>query len=649
MPRKSDTQLDIEPVEDVSDDVLDGGELEDLAPSPEIVAAEDATQRGYLIDYVSKQRVRATPEEVDAVQVFSQRLVEDFGYPIENLQTRPQFRVRMRPSDERRSYPVDIAVFRSDSKVESELYMIVECKKKNRSEGQEQLRLYLDMSPAELGVWFNGSDHLYLQKIHHADGSRTYKTLPSIPRYGQRVEDIGLYRRKDLSPRPSNLKAIFRDLRNHLAGMTTGVTRDEPLARNIINILFCKIYDEQNTRANDIVRFRAGVDEPTSDVQARILDLFEDVKSIAFEDVFSRTDTLDLDAASLAYVVGELQNYEITSAERDAIGDAFETFIGPALRGSEGQFFTPRNVVRMLVEMINPRPGEKIIDPACGSGGFLITSLGHVWSQLRADAETFGWSDRELARREQRAATDGFRGVDKDSFLAQVTKAYMALVGDGRGGIFCANTLSPTGEWPTGMTDKVRLGSFDVVLSNPPFGKKIVVRGQALLSQYKLGYRWRRNPQTNRMEITSKLHDKQPPQVIFLERCLQLLKPGGRLGIVLPESIFGMPTHEYVVEHLRTRAKVRGVIAMPEELFKTSGKGGTHAKVCVVLIENTPPADDETWPVFMADAKWCGHDSRANPTIRKDEDGNEVLLDDVPLIAERFKELFPRHEDFWGN
>ncbi|MFG1614514.1 restriction endonuclease subunit M [Nonomuraea wenchangensis] len=639
------------------DDVLD---LEFGAPDPDIdstdtdTVSEDlekaaiAAQRGFITDYVSGRRIRATPEELDAVQVFARRLVEDYGYPRSHLQTRPQFRVRKRPSDERKSYPVDIAVFHSDEKIESNLHIVVECKKKNRHEGMEQLQLYLDMSPAELGVWFNGSEHLYIQKLYHRDGTRTYRELPSIPRYGQRIEDIGLFKRKDLKPNPSNLKAVFRDLRNHLAGMTTGVTRDEPLARNIINILFCKIYDEQQTMPNDMVRFRVGVGEDEKVVQSRILDLFEEVKTVAFEDVFDLNDKLDLDASSLAYVVGELQNYEITSAERDAIGDAFETFIGPALRGAEGQFFTPRNVVRMIIDMIDPKPGEKIIDPACGSGGFLITALGRVWEELRAEGRARGWSERVLANREQKVATDCFRGVDKDSFLAQVTKAYMALIGDGRGGIFCANSLARPSDWPNNMREKIPLGGFDVVVTNPPFGKKIVVRGQQLLSQYDLGYRWKRDSKTQLFERTTKLHDKQPPQIIFLERCLQLLKLGGRLGIVLPESLLGMPTHEYVIQFLRNRAKLRGVIALPEELFKTSGKGGTHAKVCVLLIENTPPAPGESWPVFMADAKWCGHDSRANPTIRKDEDGNEVLLDDIPLIAERFRELFPKSSHFWG-
>lgn len=614
---------------------------------PEPEDSEVADNTGMVRDFISGRLVRATPEELDAVQVFSRRLVEDYGYPREHIQTRPQHRVRMRPSDKKKTFPVDIAVFSAPEHIENNLSIVVECKKRNEEEGEEQLRLYLDMSAAELGVWFNGQSHLYLQKLHHQDGSRTYRRLPNIPRYLQRVEDVGLYKRKDLI-KPSNLKSIFRDVRNHLAGMTTGVTRDEALAREIINVLFCKIYDEQETKQNDMVTFRVGVDEPEEEVRKRILALFEEVKTMGYGDVFSENDTIELDASSLTYVVGELQNYEIMAADRDAIGDAFETFIGPALRGGEGQFFTPRNVVRMIVDMIDPKPGERILDPACGSGGFLIHALGHVWARLRVEAGERNWNHRELARREQRAATDGFRGIDKDSFLSQVTKAYMALVGDGRGGIACANSLIVPSEWSETTRERFPLGKFDAVITNPPFGKRIVVRGPALLSQYKLGYRWKRNVETDQLEQTEKLHDKQPPQIIFLERCLQFLRPGGRLGIVLPESLFGMPTHEYVVVYLRQRAKVRAVISMPEELFKTSGKGGTHAKVCIVLVENTVPKVDEDWPIFMATAKWCGHDSRGNPTVRRNENGALELLDDVPLITQRFFEIFGTADEFWS-
>ncbi len=597
---------------------------------------EAELKAGYLLDFISGEPVKATPEEVEAVQVLSQRLVEDYGYPKSHIQTRPQYRVKKRPSDVEKSYPVDIAVFYSAKKTDSDLFMVAECKKRYCKDGEEQLKLYMDMSAAEVGVWFNGDEHKYLRKIHQKDGSRTYTPLPNIPRHGQRIEDIGLYTRKDLK-KPSNLKAVFRDLRNHLAGMTTGITRDEALAQEIINILFCKILDEQETDQDKTVTFRAGVGEKPETVRERILELFERVKTATYEDVFDKNDTISLDVDSLCYVVGELQNYCVMDADRDAIGDAFEVFIGPALRGSEGQFFTPRNVVKMMVEILDPKPGEKIIDPACGSGGFLIGALEYVWKQLRSQTKRKGWTEKQLFKREVEVATDCFRGIDKDAFLAKVCKAYMALVGDGRGGVFCANSLSRPEEWPHGLREKARHGVFDIVMTNPPFGNKIVVKGDAILSQYDLGYKWNRDKSTGRFEKTSIIHEDQPPQLLFLERCLQLLKPGGRMGIVLPESILGNPSYEHVISYILENTRLIAVITMPESLFKTSGKGGTHTKVCTLLLAKEKTT--EPYDIFMAEAKWCGHDSRGNPTLRKNAQGEMELLDDVPVITERYRQI----------
>lgn len=599
-------------------------------------ALEAELKAGYLLDFISGEPVKATPEEVEAVQVFARRLVEDYDYLESHIQTRPQHRVRKRPSDEGKTYPVDIAVFRSSKKTEDNLFMVVECKKKNRKDGVEQLKLYMDMSSAEVGVWFNGDEHEYLRKIHHKDGSRTYTPLPNIPRHGQRIEDIGLFARKDLK-KPSNLKVVFRDLRNHLAGMTTGITRDEALAQEIINILFCKILDEQETDQDKTVTFRAGVGEKSETVRERILNLFERVKTATFEDVFDKNDTISIDADSLSYVVGELQNYCIMEADRDAIGDAFEVFIGPALRGAEGQFFTPRNVVKMMVEILDPKPGEKIIDPACGSGGFLIGALEHVWIQLRSQAKRKGWTEKQLFKREVEVATDCFRGIDKDSFLAKVCKAYMALVGDGRGGVFCANSLSRPEEWPHGLREKAKLGVFDVVMTNPPFGNKIVVKGAPVLSQFDLGYKWKLDKKSVHFEKTSAIREDQPPQLLFLERCLQFLMPNGRLGIVLPESILGNPSYEYIISYLLNNTRLLAVITMPESLFKTSGKGGTHTKVCALLLTKDKPS--EPYDIFMAEAKWCGHDSRGNPTLRRNKQREMELLDDIPLITERYRQI----------
>lgn len=601
-----------------------------------MIETADGMPAGSLKDYISGTVVRATPEERDAVQVFARRLVEDFEYPVSHVQTHPQYRVRIRPSDQPRSFPVDIAVFSSASRDEATLQMVVECKQPKRSDGIEQLKLYLDMSAAHIGVWFNGDEHVYLRKVLRDDGTREYEELPNIPRHGQRIEDIGHFRRKDLR-KPSNLRATFRDLRNYLASRARSITRDEPLARELINILFCKIYDEMYTGKNDPVEFRSGHGESAEDVAKRLAGLFNKVK-VEYQDVFNEEDALELDPSSLAYVVGELQNYAVTEADRDAIGDAFEVFIGPALRGSEGQFFTPRNVVRLIVELVDPGPDDIVLDPACGSGGFLIVALQHVWQKLEAEGSEKGWSTLVLDRRQREVASRTFRGLEKDSFLARVTKAYMAIIGDGRGGVFSENTLSPMDDWDARVRERIRPGEVGAILTNPPFGSKISIDAPDILKEFQLARTWKRDRETGAFARQDRLHSKRPPQILFLERCLQLLKPGGRLGMILPESLLGNPSYEYVLDWVMQRATIRAVITMPESLFKTSGKGGTHTKVAVVVIENVPPTDG-SYDIFMADAKWCGHDSRGNPTLTTDEAGHPVLLDDVPLIAERYDQI----------
>jgi type I restriction enzyme M protein len=599
---------------------------------------EEAEKReGQIQDFVSGHWIKAGPEEIDAVQIFSRRLIEDYDYPKSHIQTRPQYRIRKRPSDEEKSYPVDIAVFKNSRRIEDDLFMVVECKKKNRKDGLAQLKLYLDMSAADIGVWFNGLEHAYLRKVYHKDGRRTYQDLPNIPGYGQRIEDIGLFKRKDLKV-PSDLKAVFRDLRNHLAGNVTGITRDEALAQQIINLLFCKIYDEVNTGLDDVVTFRSGIDEPPREVRKRIVALFDDKVTGDFNDVFDKKiDSITIDAESLVYVVGELENYCITEAPRDAVGDAFEVFIGPALRGGEGQFFTPRNVVRMMINILDPEPGHMILDPACGSGGFLIMALEHSWKKMEVQAEAKGWSAVQLDRKKRDIASKCFRGIEKDPFLAKVTKAYMAIIGDGRGGVFCENSLLPSEGWHQGTRESIKLGSFNVVLTNPPFGTKILIKRERVLSQYELGYKWKKDKKTSKVEKTNTLHEDQPPQILFLERCLQFLKPGGRLGIVLPESILGNPSYEYIVTYVLDKTEIIGVVTMPEHLFKTSGKGGTHCKVCILFLERRTV--NHPYDIFMADVKWRGHDSRGNPTIRKAKSGEDILVDEVPDVAPRFSTL----------
>ena len=577
---------------------------------------------GYIIDYISGLEVKATPEEIEAVQVFSKQLVEDYNYPKSHIQTRPQFRVKARPSDIKKEYPVDVAIFSNDKKQEDEIYIIVECKKKNRKDGKSQLQDYLRFSKAFLGVWFNGEERLFLRKIEKV-GRIEFEEIPNIPQYGQRVEDIGKFKRNDLKP-THNLKATFKAIRNHLAANTVGATRDEVLAQQLINFIFCKLYDERFTEPNDIITFRAGVGEDPKDVKIRILDLFEKVKR-KYKEVLDYSDTITLDSNSVAYVVGELQNYCLIEAERDTIADAFETFIGHALKGGQGQFFTPRNVVRMMVDILDPDDEDLIIDPACGSGGFLIEALRHIWRKLDADGEKYHWNKSSLNEEKMEVALNRIRGIDKDYFLSKVAKAYMAIIGDGKSGIVCDDSLENFDSWTEKTKSKIHLNyNLSVLLTNPPFGSKISVRGEDKLKQFELAYRWKKNKDTGKWKKTNNLKDKEAPQILFIERCVQLLRVGGRMAMVLPDGIFGNESLGYVRQWLLEQGRVIAIIDVPIETFMPNTSTKTSIMIFQKLEKNKIPKD---YSVFMALAEKCGHDRR----------GRDIEQDDLIEIPNLFK------------
>jgi len=586
-------------------------------------------KEGYIIDFISGQEVKAKPEEVEAVQVFAKQLIEDYNYPKEHIQTRPQFRVKARPSDTKKEYPVDIAVFSDDKKKEDEVYIIVECKKKTRKDGKTQLQDYLRFSKAFLGVWFNGDERLFLRKFEKA-GRIEFEEIPNIPRYKQRIEDVGKFKRKDLKP-THNLKTIFKSVRNHLAANAVGVTRDEVLAQQLINLIFCKIYDEKFTEPDEIITFRAGVGEEAKDVKKRILDLFENQVKRKYKVVLDENDNITLDAKSVAYVVGELQNYCIIEAERDAIADAFETFIGHALKGGQGQFFTPRNVVKMMVDILDPDEEDLIIDPACGSGGFLIEALRNVWRKLEVEGEKYHWSKSNLQEEKMEVALNRIRGIDKDYFLSKVAKAYMAIIGDGKGGIMCEDSLENPQNWNEKTRSKIHLNNFSVLLTNPPFGSKIPVHGEDKLKQFELGHKWKRDKKTGEWR-KGELKDKEAPQILFIERSLQFLKDGGRMAIVLPDGIYGNTKLGYIRKFLMKQARLVAVVDVPIETFQPN----TGTKTSILILQKTSKVPKD-YPVFMAVAETCGHDRRGN--VKED--------DDISKIVSEFKKWVEEYDFNW--
>ena len=575
---------------------------------------------GYIYDYISGNEVKATPEEIDAVQVYSKILVEDYGYPKTHIATHPQHRVKVRPSDTKKEYPTDIAVFTNDKKDEDDILIIVECKKKNRKDGKTQLQDYLRFSKSPLGVWFNGEERLFLKKIEK-DGKVLFEEIPNIPRYGQRIEDVGKFKRKDLKP-ATNLKNVFKAMRNYLAGNVVGATRDEVFAQQLINLIFCKIYDEKFTKPDEMVAFRAGIDEKSKEVKDRILELFNKVKK-NYNDVIDNSDEIILDEYSLTYIVGELQQYSILESSRDAVSDAFEVFIGHALKGGQGQFFTPRNVVKMVVELIDPTHEQKIIDPACGSGGFLVESLRYIWNKAEIEFDGLGWPKHEIEIEKQKIAIKNIRGIDKDYFLSKVAKAYMALLGDGRGGVFCENSLENPDHWNKKTKDEVKMEYFDVVVTNPPFGSKIPVKGEDILKQYDLGHSFKEDKKTGKY-TKDKLQQKETPQILFIERCLQLLKPNGKLALVLPDGILGNDSLVYLREWILDKAQILAAIDVPIETFMPY----TSTKTSILILRKLNKGEVlEDYKIFMCICETCGHNRR----------GQEIESDDISLVSEEYK------------
>ncbi len=561
---------------------------------------------------------------MEAVQIFAKQLVEDYGYAKEQIQTRPQYRVKASPSDNSKSYPLDIIVFTDNNKIDKNEHIIVECKKKTRKDGITQLQDYLTFSNAYIGVWFNGDERIFIKKIEK-QGKVYFEEIPNIPKVNQRLEDIGKFKRKDLKP-THNLKVIFHSIRNHLAGNATGTGRDEIIAQQLINLIFCKIYDERFTKLEDNVSFRVGVDENKDIVKNRIEKIFYKVKT-KYTEVIEVADSITLDAESVKYVVGELQNFSLIESERDIIADAFETFIGYSLKGSQGQFFTPRNVIKLMVEIINPQPNELFIDPACGTGGFLVEGLRHIWQVLDTQAIDYGWS--ELALKEEKIATaiQCVNGLEKDDFLSKVAKAYMTILGDGKGGIFCEDSLIQPLEWKTKTRQHIELNKFDVLLANPPFGKDIKVKGEAKLKQYDLAYKWKK--EGNTFIKTNQLKKEETIQILFIERSLKLLKNGGRMGIILPETFFHAPKLRYVLHYMLQNNNITWMLDLPHNTFRPHN----NAKCIAIILEKNQPQQKI---INMAVAEEVGHDHQGKEIYRwdysKEETNKTQLWDDIPLI-----------------
>ena len=389
-------------------------------------------------------------------------------------------------------------------------------------------------------------------------------------------------------------KDTFNDIRNFLAGRFVGATRDEFLMDELIKLIFCK-YEIGDIDTNEIEDIElAGIYRRT----------FKDVLQ-KHSDIYEKTGVeLELDPISIKYVDTKLNSLDLTNLERDIVGDAYEIFMGDAIKGQAGQFFTPQNAAEALVRMIAPKNSDKVLDLTCGAGGFLVTTVKY-------------W-----ARKGIKIEKNKLYGVDKDSYLTKLAKIHLACLGQETKNIRCADSLI----WDEELLGKGE-NAYDVILTNPPFGVNIKAGSTETLSKFDLAYRSKKN-KNGSFDKEDRVNEAVAPQVVFLEQCIRLVKKNGIIGIVVPESMISNKKYAYVVDYILRKCTIKAIIGMPDDLFKTSGKGGTHTKTCLMILQKQELKEADNYEIFMAEAKWCGHDSR----------GRAIPKDDIPTVIDNYIE-----------
>lgn len=408
----------------------------------------------------------------------------------------------------------------------------------------------------------------------------------------------------------------------------------QPAFFELLKLIFCKIEDEKNILEDIQFYVTAGErNNPDGQLTAknRISKIFDKVKS-KYSQIFAANDVLELNPRTVAGVVGELQKYSLLDTAIDVKGRAYEEIVGSNLRGDRGEFFTPRNVMTMAVKMINPRPDERVLDSSCGTGGFLVNAMNHVITQIKFKCEKqFGkkekdWNDFDKQRVREiitEIAKKNFFGFDINPDLVKATKMNMVMNNDGSGNILRENSLLPPHEWSnefksslakaleinlSELTHHSKIGFFDVIVTNPPFGSKIPIEDRRILEQFEI----------------AKTSKSMPPEQVFIERCVQLLKPGGRLAIVLPDSILGAPglidIRKWILKHTRVVASI--------DLHQDTFQPFTGVQTSVLILQKKTAEElkepNFNYPIFMAMVEKVGHDKRGNPTLKRDKDG-EIL------------------------
>ena len=619
---------------------------------------------GKICDYIDGKFRNDTPEEY-VRQTIEKRLVNEHGYPTKQI--RIEYALQIGSSKRR----ADIVIFDKNCTglAQENVKIIIECKSEkvdpnSSKDGIGQLKSYMSAcSNCEWGMWTNGKTKEVFRKVVNDQGQIVFEDYNDIPSADGNLDDIDRPKRPTLkNASDDNLLFVFKTCHNSIY-INDGLQK-QPAFFELLKVIFCKIEDERNIPSP--LEFYATSKERNNPdgqltVKKRISQIFARVKK-KHGKIFDANEEILLASRSLAYIVSELQKYSLLNTNIDIKGKAYEEIVGANLRGDRGEFFTPRNVMKMVIEMINPTLNEKVLDSSCGTGGFLVNAMTHVMSVLEANfADEIGlpksnWDSDTLRTFHDRVtemAKSNYFGFDINPDLVKATKMNMVMNNDGSGNILQANSLLPPHEWTDEFKTKLAealgvdkgnirnhqsIGFFEVIITNPPFGSKIPIKDESVLRQFDLAYIWENKDKKGNWTKTSRLQSSAPPEILFIERCVQLLAPGGRLGIVLPDSILGSPGLGYIREWLIHNTRIIASLDLHADTFQPYNGTQTSVLILQKKTEEQKSREEKSgvmadYNIFMAMIEKVGHDKRGNPIFKRDLEGNEILIADPTASA----------------
>ncbi|MBX4959304.1 N-6 DNA methylase [Rhizobium lentis] len=588
-------------------------------------------QVGYVTCLVRNREVQLKAEERTR-QLWLSRLIHQYGYAPSRIAV--EYPITFGRDSSKRA---DIVVFDADRPTVP--YIIIEVKQLKYKDGKEQLRSYAHATGAPLAVWSDG----VLAEVWHRKNPNYFMPIHELPRADQTIEQVvdqpwTIQTLIDLENERVKEGKFARSLRDLIEDM-----EDEVLANagvdvfeEVFKLIFTKLHDEMAShRRGTALRFRN--QNTAAQLKTSIQNLFDDAKK-KWPGVFLDDERIRLSPDHLQVCVGSLEEWKLFNSNLDVIDDAFEYLVSKSSKGEKGQYFTPRWVIDMCVKMMNPKEGETVIDTACGSAGFTVHSMFHVWRQIIRD---MGEEESHLFTMDEKPGRcvdyvrENVFAIDFDEKSVRVSRCLNLIAGDGETNVLHLNTL----DWPkwdetvkqddwqdtygdgwrrlrklreSSRQQDYRSFAFDVLMANPPFAGDI--KQSDMLSPYDLAHK-----------KNGKLERAVARDLLFIERNLDFLKPGGRMAVVLPQGRFNNSSDQRLREFVMERCRILAVVGLHPNSFKPH----TNTKTSVLFVQKwndnaalgplCPKVED--YDIFFATQQVESVDNSGRKVYRKNPDG----------------------------